>query len=204
MESREDFFELERMSYFDSMDVRIQSIKEAKQNSVLSIDDIEVIRNMYPGISNIESLVKTELHSFITGSSTYIYDTVYLAQNNDEYIHRDSVKRNFIPKGTRSIKNDAWYDLSLTIGDSLSIDSLKVREKLDVILGWKKPDKSFKWLRKREPIVSVQSYNPYTEVGYVNNLVVRDERSKFGKVMTSKPMMFIYGLGIGYAGAKIK
>jgi hypothetical protein len=69
-----------------------------------------------------------------------------------------------------------------------------VRNKIDAILGWQKPDKPLKFLRKAEPVVKINSYNPYSRIGAINNLVVEDERSKFGKVLTSKPMMFLYGV----------
>lgn len=194
MESRESFFEKEKESFFAEMDIKINDIKESKPNYVVSIDNIDAIRELYPDLSNISSVIKTEVRTEIKESIEYVYDTTYLALDSNDFIHRDSVIANFIPKGSKVHKNDLWYDLSISLEDSLIIDSLIMRDKIDAVLAWKKPDKNFKFLRKKEPVVSVQSYNPYTKIGYVNNLVVKDERSKFGRIMTSKPMMFMYGI----------
>ena len=170
--SVKDFMEKELDSYFAGKDIEVQDSVVAHQNLVSSIDEVL--------------------------ADKYIHDTTYLASNTDEFIHRDTVREYFIPKGTKASHEDLWYDIDITLNDSLQIDSLKVRDKIDAVLAWRKPDKSFKWLRKREPIVTVQSYNPYTTIGHVNNLVVKDEKSKFVKVLTSKPMMFLYGVGAAF------
>jgi len=203
--SLSDFMEQEKGSFFAGMDsIIVQKEKTVGQNNVLSIDDIEALAEKYPELKDISAIIKTELHTMIKDNIGYKLDTVWLAANTDEFIHRDSVLRHFVPKGSTASKESTWYDIYASIEDSLQIDSLKVRDKIDAILAWKKPDKNFKWLRKRIPVVSVQSYNPYTDIGHVNNLVVRDERSKFAKFMTSKPMMVIYGAAAGYGIGRLQ
>jgi hypothetical protein len=200
-----DFLEGEKGSFFAGMDsILVQKEKTVAQNEVLSIDDIEALADQYPELKDISAIIKTELHTMIQDNLGYIHDTVWLSQNTDDFIPRDSVIKYFVPKGTRATKESVWYDIYLTMNDSLQMDSLKVRDKIDAILAWKKPDKKFKWLRKREPIVSIKSYNPYTDIGHVNNLVVKDERSKFVKVMTSKPMMVLYGGLAGYGIGRLQ
>ena len=193
-ESLKAFYEKEKESYFAGKEISVQDRKDVKQNIVASSEDIEAIRNENDSLRKVKSIVKVETHTKIVDRIKYKYDTLYLAANLDTFIHRDTVKQYFIPKGSSAGKETLWYDIYTTVGDSLIIDSLKVREKIDVILAYKKPDKSFRFLRTAEPVVSVQSYNPYTNIGMVNNLVVKDEKSKFGKVLTSKPMIFLYGM----------
>ena len=72
--------------------------------------------------------------------------------------------------------------------------------KFDVTIGWKKPDKSFKFLRKKIPVVELISYSPYSKINYVNNVVVDDNKSN---IFTSKPAMVVYGAAAGYIFAKI-
>lgn len=194
--SIQSFMETEKESFTAQLEVEVQARKDMEQRFVSTIDDLEEIKKQYQGLKDISSIIKAELHTKIKGNIEYKHDTTWLTNYPDSLIPIDSVKRHFVPKGTTAEKHDIWYDISLTLDDSLRIDSLLVREKIDAVLGWKKPDdKKFKFLRKRVPVVSIQSYNPYSNIGYVNNLVVKDEKSKFVKVLTSKPMMFLYGVG---------
>lgn len=196
MKSQEEFFKKEMDSYFAGMKLEVEDVKNTTQNIVSSIDEIEAIKDLYPEFKNIESIVKTELHTNISGSLAFTPpDTIFVPVTTEGMVHIDSINKYYIPRGSKASHDELWYDIAITLNDSLQIDSLRVRDKIDAVLAWKKPDKNFKFLRKRIPVVSVQSYNPYTDIGYVNNLVVKDERSKFAKVLTSKPMMFLYGVG---------
>ena len=80
-----------------------------------------------------------------------------------------------------------------TVGKSFNIDSLILINKFDATLGWKKPDKAFKFLRKSEPVLAFNSYNPYSTAPYINNLVIEDDGTKFGKILLSRPAFFMYG-----------
>ncbi len=194
MTSLDVFNSMEDSSFFAGKTIEVNDIKDQNQNQVATIEDIESIHAQMEDLKYINALIKTELHTKIQGNIGYRYDTVYLSNNMEEYIPRDSVKKYFLPKGTTASDSTLWYDINITLNDSLQIDSLKVRDKIDVILAYKKP----KWWKLKEPVVRIQSYSPYTDIGYVNNLVVEDEKSKFAKIMTSKPMMVFYGSVLGY------
>ena len=199
MESQKAFFEKEMESYFAGEDIKVSDSATVKQNLVASIED--VLDDKYSELGDVGSVIKVETHTVIKEVIRYVHDTTYLSSNTDTFIHRDSVSAHFIAKGSKASHNDLWYDIDVTLGDSLIIDSLLVREKIDAILSWNKPDKSFKFLRKKEPIVTIQSYSPHSNIGYVNNLVVQEKNRNF---LTSKPMMILYGaVGIlTYQGIK--
>ena len=202
MESQKNFFEKEMESYFAGEDIKVSDSTTVKQNLVASIED--VLDDKYSNLGDVGSVIKVETHTVIKEVIRYVHDTTYLSSTTEEFIHRDSVTEHFIAKGSKASANDLWYDINITLGDSLIIDSLLVREKIDAILSWNKPDKSFKFLRKKEPIVTIQSFSPHSNIGYVNNLVVKEKNSKFGNVLTSKPMMFVYGVigALTYQGLK--
>lgn len=192
MESQKAFFDKEMESYFAGKEISVSDSATVKQNLVASIED--VLDDKYSNLGDIGSIIKLETHTYIRDSIEYIHDTVYLSNNTEEFIHRDSITEHFIAKGSKVTHNELWYDISMTLGDSLVIDSLLVREKIDAILSYRKPDKSFKFLRKKEPIVTINSYSPHSNIGYINNLVVQEKKSNFGKALTSKPMMIVYGV----------
>jgi hypothetical protein len=199
--SLDNYHRQEDSSYFVGKYIEVNDVKDQVQNNVVSIDDIDALKDEFGNdLRNINAILKAELHSMISGNLGYLLDTMYLSADTSLYIHRDSVLKHFVPKNSTASHSELWYDIDVTLADSLRIDSLKVRDKIDVILAYKRP----KWWKAKEPIVRVQSYNPYTTIGSVNNLVVKDERSKFVKVLTSKPMMFLYGGLTGYTVGRLQ
>jgi hypothetical protein len=56
-----------------------------------------------------------------------------------------------------------------------------------------------KWYKKSEPVVEMKSYNPYTSIPYLNNVVVKQPKSHW---LLSKPAMFVYGIATGLVISK--
>lgn len=193
-----EFQKNELNSRFAGKDIMVKDIKEMKQNQVASLKELKSLNKAYSDLKKVNAVIKAELATKIKGTIKIFYDTTYLSADTGVFIHRDSISKYFIPKQSKALHSEMWYDISTTIGDSLTIDSLNVYNKIDVILGYKKPDKAFKFLRKSEPIVSIQSYNPYSKIENVNNLIVNDNRSKVGKLATSKLAGFTYGILGGF------
>lgn len=189
------FLEKELESSFSDMKNAIAySVYEMNQNVVKSIDDVKSVKAQYPTLSDSRSIVKTESIFKISGSIPIIPPIKSIAGKTDTCISMSFVDSNFIEKGSKASFSSEWYNISITIEDSLKIDSLSVREKIDAVMSWKKSDKAFSFLRKKTPVLSVYSYNPNTGVTFVNNLVVEDKQNVSGKLLLSKPAIFMYGV----------
>ena len=131
----------------------------------------------------------------------YIHDTVYkerLVLNGE--LDTAFLNEHYLKIPAKVEMNNDWMSFNATIEKKFSIDSLSMYNKFDAYLGYKKPEKPLKFLRKSEPVLELRSYSPYTKVAYVNNIVVED--GKKGKFLTSKPAMFLYGLGTGFILSK--
>lgn len=111
------------------------------------------------------------------------------------HLHKDTVNKYFLrtPKKVSYLDTN-WLEFEGTVfRNDFNIDRLSLINKFDVTLGYKKPDKNFKFLRRSEPKLEFKSYNPYSTVPYVNNLVVEKNGSAAGRIFTSKPAFFVYG-----------
>ena len=124
IKSQENFFKTELKSYFAGKKIEVNDRKDVVQNEVASTDDIEAIKDLYPELKNIESLIKTELHSNIGGSYVYLPpDTIRIPFTPDGMIHKDTIAKYYIAKGSKVKHEELWYDLSISLEDSLIIDS---------------------------------------------------------------------------------
>ena len=129
-------------------------------------------------VSLVEVGTKTIIDSFFIESTVEVHDTIHdsiavpcLDNRKFFYNFKDdwiSLKGNYNAKG-------------------VLIDTLAIRNEYDVLLGWKKE----KWYKRRNPIIELKSYSPYSDVVYVNNIVVEDRKKL--SVLNSKPAYFIYG-----------
>tara|TARA_R110000772_G_scaffold1095_1_gene3854 strand:- start:6120 stop:6836 length:717 start_codon:yes stop_codon:yes gene_type:complete len=191
--SIQSFFQNERESFMDGKELIAHDLKEMKQLQVASAKEMEFLKEQYKSFSKIQSVIKAEITSSVKGLNI----PIQIADVNfpDSLIPVDLVNQFYIPKNSKSSYSDDWIDLAFTIGDSLAVDSIKVRNKIDAVVGWKKSDKAFAFLRKKEPVVEIISYSPYTEIGHINNLTVKPENNnKFLSAITSKPVLFITGV----------
>jgi hypothetical protein len=192
MESMTAYFEKEKESIFAGEELIAQDVKDMKQLFVSATKDLEFLKKQYSNFSRIESVIKTELTSSVTDVKIPIVRPQI--HFSDSLIPRDIVNQFYIPKNSKSSYSDDWIDLAFTLGDSLSVDSIVTRNKIDAVIGWKKSEKSLSFLRKKEPTVEIISYSPYSKIGYVNNLIVKDSESKFKKFIKSPP--FLIGTGV--------
>ncbi|MCP3683669.1 MAG: hypothetical protein GY861_13370 [bacterium] len=181
--------------------VSVKTFLEEEKNQLISRDSIkaEEIKELNQNLINEKSariLLADEYERFKSVSSHVRFESVTKI---------DSVFIPFTTTDTLTKYSDCSGDLALNDGwmnfagevDSLGlhIDSLSFVNKFDVTIGKKKSDKPFAFLRKKEYTVELISYNPYTEINYVNNIVV-DEGAK-NKVFNSKPAFMVYGGVIG-------
>lgn len=196
MESIKSYFEGEKDSFMADRKLMVEDVKQMKQLYVSSTEDLNFLKEQYKSFSKIQSVIKTEIHSSVKGLKIPIQVADVLFP--DSLVPIDIVNQLYIPKNSKSTYSDDWIDLAFQIGDSLVIDSINVRNKIDAVIGWKKSEKSFSFLRKKEPVVEVISYSPYSKVGYVNNLIVKpEEKNKFLSTITSKPVLLGIGVGVG-------
>ena len=128
--------------------------------------------------SIVEFRSKTVIDSFFIESIVEVYDTLH-----------DSIRVPCLDnrKFFYNFKDD-WISLKGNYNArGVLIDTLAIRNEYDVILGWKKE----KWYSKRNPTIELKSYSPYSNVDYVNNIVIEDRKKL--SLFNSKPAYFIYG-----------
>jgi len=204
LEATNNFLEIEKQQSISRDSIHAQDIVEMKQNLMSEVSARMLLEEEFERFKEISSHVRTETVTRI--------DTMFIAYNpsdtndiiNDytDCIPIDTVRAYFIqtPKGINYA--DTWFAFSGTVDSiGLTIDSMSMVNKFDVTIGWKKPDKPFKFLRRKEPVVELISYSPYTQVNYINNIVVDKKESIFN----SKLAWAVYGTTAGIIiGTQIK
>lgn len=189
--------------YHDRDSVNLAKINSQAQDIVSMkqsiVDDKVVTESLkkelkgYKEASLVETRIVTRIDSFrILLHDTVVVDSARLAALNCEYA--DSLLKEFKKKQKFFTFSDNWFTMSgKSSYKEVSFDSLTFKNEFDVILGYKRE----KWYKRSYPVVELKSYNPYSKITYVNNIVVKDKRSKFEKTMLSKPAMLVYGLIAG-------
>lgn len=208
-----NFHKGEAAQFKNSLDLKVADEFIMKQNIVSSEIANEQLKDEIKGFKNINSYMKMEVLEVIKNleikySEANIknpFEGIIL--KDDEYLHKDDVAENFLrlPKTFKEESDSGWFYIAGVINkESLTIDSLSMFNKFDATIGLKKSEKKFSWLRKKEPVVSLKSYNPYTKIVYVNNVVVDNDKGKVGNILFSKPAMFLYGFvgGMAYSNKK--
>ena len=203
VDSVKSFYELEKDQLISRDSIVAHNTFELEQNLVTESTARKILQEEFERFKEINSHVRFESITRVdTFFIAYKPDSSNIIADYTDYIPVDTVAKHFIqiPKGLTY--SDQWFSFNGKVSsDGLDIDSMSMINKFDVTIGWKKPDKPFKFLRKKEPVVELISYNPYSEVNYVNNIVVDDRNSS---IFTSKPAMLISGAVGGYVIAKIK
>lgn len=203
LESTNNFWETEKEQWISRDSIKTHDIAEMEQNLMSEISARKLLEEEFKRFKEIQSHVRSELITRIdTMFIPYDPDSNNIINDYTDCIPIDTVRKYFLqtPKGVGY--NDTWFAFSGTVDSiGLTIDSLSMINKFDVTIGWKKPDKPFKFLRKKQPVVELISYNPYTKVNYVNNIVVDKKESIFN----SKLAYAIYGTAAGIViGTQIK
>lgn len=202
IESVVSFMETEELQMISRDSIHAEDIYVMSQNLMAEKTARILLGDEFNNYKELQSHVRTETITRI--------DSFFIAYNPDsndvladysDYIPIDTVNKYFIqtPKGLNY--NDTWFAFSGSVDSiGLTIDSLSMMNKFDVTIGYKKPDKPLKFLRRKQPVVELTSYNPYTKINYVNNVVVEKKK---GSIFTSKPAMLIYGAAGGYVISKL-
>lgn len=195
----------ERNQLKNSLDLEVADKVIMKQNIMSEKVAKEQLKEELEGYKDLTAYMKSEVVTSIKNLEAK-YDKAERDQfdgidiKDGEYIHKNDVDKNFVRVPTTFGHKDDWMYFAGTINKhSTILDSLYLINKFDATIGSKKSEKSFSWLRKKEPTVELKSYNPYTEVTYVNNVVINDDKGKIGNILLSKPAMFVYGVLTGVA-----
>lgn len=196
------FREIEKQQSISRDSIHVEDMKEMKQNLMSEKASRVLLEDEFNRFKIVQSHVRFESKTRIdTMYIPYVVDSTDRFAQYDSCIPLDTVKAHFLPVPKKVIYNDNWFSFNSTLGmEGLTIDSMSMANKFDVTIGWKKPDKPFKFLRRKQPVVELISYNPYTSINYVNNVVVE----KKGSIFTSKPAMFMYGGAVVFIGTKLK
>lgn len=171
-------------------------IKTMAQNQLSHSVAIEEFKKELNGFKRAQILVKSEILTEINGLSIGLEGDSSLSDLNlvdSMYLHKDTVLNNFIRIPKSGHYSDDWISMDFKIKKDFVLDSLRLINKFDIVIGYKKQDKSFGFLRKKDPVVEMKSYNPYSSVPYINNIVIKDDRKGLMKITSSKPAMFAYG-----------
>lgn len=196
------FWENELTQSISRDSIVAQDFVEMNQNLMSEKKAREILQEEFDRFKKISAHVRFESQTRIdTLRIRYDhYDTIILNDYTD-YVPIDTVKKYFIQIPKKVSFKDQWMSLNATVDTVFQMDSMKFMNKFDVTIGYKKPDKPFKFLRKKEPVVELISYSPYTSVNYVNNITVEDKKSS---IFLSPVATAIYGIGIGFGIGKLK
>lgn len=186
--SEKTFLENEKQQLMKERDLAVFDSEVQKQNLISEKKAKELIGEEAEKYKKLHSFVKAELKTVIKGIDAKYRDTVFFMI--DRVLEEpEDTNMTFVPKVFHY--GDEWVNIDGTVKKrSVAIDSLTMINKFDVTIGWKK-DGLFK---KSKPVVELKSYNPYTSVPYVNNLVVKEKQKR---PFLSKAGIFFTGIIIG-------
>jgi len=197
-----DFLKRENTALIQTKNLQAEAMVDMNQSIVTEKTARDILQKDFEEFKSIQSQVKAELLTAIRSveldyeppSFEGIFDGIAFQSRN--CINKDTVDKYFlrIPRKI-VIDTSQWMEFYATIGKEFVLDSMKIVNKIDATLGFKKPEKKFKFLRRAEPVLAFNSYNPYSSVPYVNNLVVEEVGTKFGKILNSRAAWFMYGFG---------
>jgi len=191
--------ETEKAQLKNSLDLKVADVKVMEQNIMSEKVAKEQLGKELEGYKNITAYMKSEVITSIKNleakynePKTDPFEGISLLE--DEYIHKDVVSSMFVRVPKPFGYSDDWMSINGVVNkEAVTIDSLGIFNKFDAIIGYKKPEGSFSFLKKKSPVVELISYSPYTKINYVNNVVVNNDKGKVGNILLSKPAMLIYG-----------
>ena len=198
-----NFKDNERNQIKNSLDLKVADEFVMKQNLLTEKIANDELREELKGYKDLTAYMKYEVITSIKNLEAK-YDKKdgdtfkNIKVKDGKYIHKDAVDKNFVRIPKKFDYEDDWLSFEGTLNkESLVLDSLFLLNKFDATIGYVKQDVKFSWLKKKEPVVSLKSYNPYTKIVYVNNVVIDNDKGKVGNVLFSKPAMLIYGFLAG-------
>ena len=198
-ESIISFNEKENMQLKNSIDLKVSDAVVMKQKLTTNDIALRELKEELNGYKKLNSYLKTEVTTTIKNLEAKYndlskdqFDGVEIKDGS--YIHVDEVDKHFLRVPKTFTTSSEWFTVHGTVKKQFTvIDSLSMFNKFDAIIGYKKPNKKFKLFRKKEPVVELKSYNPYTKINYVNNVVVSNNKTKVESIFLSRPAMLIYG-----------
>jgi len=201
IDSQKNFYETEKNQLISRDSIQAKQLIDMKQNIMLETSAREVLEKEFERFKTISSHVRFESITRVeTLMVAYNEPNINILADYTDYIPVDSVKKYFIQIPRELIYDDNWFEFYGTVDkDHFMIDTLSFINKFDVTIGKKKSDKSFAFLRRKEYTVELVSYNPYTLVNYVNNIVVE----KKDKSPLSLPLAFSAGAISMFIGFKL-
>lgn len=170
-----DFWEGEEAQWISRDSIQAQDIAQMQQNLMTETSARILLEEEFKRFKSINSQVRAEIITMIDTVIEYRDIENNIVDNYQDCIPVDTVKEHFIQIPRIASLEDQWMKIYTTIDTALMIDSLFFINKFDVTIGYKKPDKPLKFLRRKEPVVELISYSPYSKVNYVNNIVVKDK-----------------------------
>lgn len=191
-ESLNNFYETEKLQQISRDSIEAHQMIDMQQNLMSEISARMILEEEFERFKEITSHVRFESVTKIeTLRVEYTNPNIDILADYSQYIPIDTVKKYFIQVPRDVIHKEQWFSFGGSVdADHFMIDSLSFINKFDVTIGTKKSEKSFAFLRKKEYTVELTSYNPYTSVNYVNNVIVDNEKK-------SKALPFGVALGSG-------
>lgn len=188
------YMEKEKEQMIQSNDLLVQEISIVNQNLVSSTKKVKELSQQFDNYKKIQSHIKAEILSKIEGITIPVITIdkpIYLSDTGctDNKI----IKEHFIQIPSKVNFSDTWVSFNGTIGKQFTIDSLSMINKFDVTIGEKKVGKKMLIFNDYEPIVELKSYNPYTTIPYVNNIIVEEKKGKIIKPITLIAVGFATG-----------
>lgn len=199
-----DFRDME--SFHEKRDsVNLSKLKHHATDSIKMSQTIVEFENLSKGLKEElksykegASLVEATTNTVIRDIVLEVHDTIvvdYSRIDSSNCQYADSLIKEFQNKKFFYNFKDDWVAIKGSYSSNeVLLDTISMKNEFDVILGYKKE----KWYKKRDPVVELKSYSPYTEVVYVNNVVTKDNRTGYQKTFNSKPAYFIYGVLSGF------
>lgn len=198
-----DFKDAEKGQLKNSLDLKVADEFIMKQNLISEKVAKEQLKEELKGYKDLTAYMKSEVITSIRNLEAKYDDKdsdpfIGIDLLDGDYIHKNIVDKNFVRAPKSFSYKDDWMSFEGTVNrKSTALDSLYLLNKFDATIGYVRPDTTFGWLRKKTPVVSLKSYNPYTKIVYVNNVVVDNGKGKVGNILFSKPAMLIYGALVG-------
>jgi hypothetical protein len=175
------------------INAQANQIVTLRQNLVTEETAKKILEKELKGYKNVKSFVEMKTVTGVKNLTIkYVHDTTtFLVSRGGGCMDRDSVINFFVQTPKRFIFEDKWMSLAGKVQkEGIDIDSVKFKNELEVILAYKKAG----IFKKDVPVVDIKSYSPYSTIEYANNIVIKDERSKLSKALTSKAAMIGYGI----------
>lgn len=181
---------LENNKYKQEVNNKNERIAEQKQIMLEQKDAIRL------GLIEIKDLKRVKSRVGV-GIRTTI-DSVEVKFSTDTQRITDTVLVG-VPKRFTQTEDSGWYDIRGRIEkSSIVFDYLSFKNRLEVTVGDKRQKGLFNRLFKRpKPIVRVKSYNPYTDVTGLDNIIIKQEPKKFYQ---TRGFWFIVGALTGSGG----